>query len=384
MSDRPATVWVLGSGFSKALGGPLLDGLLSKSALEDTIEVFPKLPERSVVYEVFRDLKLQRWEHAEQFLEFVDLAASEDSPNHNILKRHLNQCTSEGAASITPAHFRDLATLAIAAEVSTYTEGVDVRAEAWAPYLRWAKARKGNDAVVTFNYDIVVECLAGASRPRKGMAAVLHLGEHTVHLPDGAEREHGPDECAIYKLHGSANWAWDDKARTKFKIFGSVGGFDLSDGYRPLIAMPGATKKRLCDQHLKVIWDEAMAQLRKASVIVFLGYRFPPSDSFARTSLLAAIQQNQNPYLRIHTVLGPRVRDEASARLGALLVAILEAKGRSRHNLDSHRPGPSDAGRSLYSVIQQPLYVEDFLSVLSTEMLYGKRTGTGPIAWEDD
>jgi len=43
------------------------------------------LTKRDVVYDVFRSRKDQRWEHAEQFLEFVDLAVDAASPKFKIL-----------------------------------------------------------------------------------------------------------------------------------------------------------------------------------------------------------------------------------------------------------------------------------------------------------
>jgi hypothetical protein len=283
MTSRPKTVWVLGSGFSQALGGPLLKDLLSKSAQEDTKEIFNGLPDRTAVYSLYNTHIKTRWEHAEQFLEFVDLATSPESAKHNILRTML---TSLGLTQ-TPERMRDLATLSIAAEVSTYTRGVDLRAEAWAPYVRWARGRKGNDSVITFNYDTVLECLGEAKDP-----SVPHLAKGTVFHPfDNADNEFGRKECVIYKLHGSADWAWNDTSKGSMERE-NIDHFTLNDGYRPLIAMPGATKKRLCDSHLEPIWDAAMGALRKAGVVVFLGYRFPPSDSFARTSLVAALQQN--------------------------------------------------------------------------------------------
>lgn len=122
MSNRPKTVWVIGSGFSKALGGPLLDGLLSASAHEDAREVFNKLPDRIAVYEIYANLKGKRWKHAEQFLEFVDLATDSKSPDHNILKRLIESTRAGDWQTMTAENFRDLATLSIATEVSTYTE----------------------------------------------------------------------------------------------------------------------------------------------------------------------------------------------------------------------------------------------------------------------
>jgi hypothetical protein len=40
----PRIVWILGAGFSKPLGGPLLDGLLRPSALQRVKAAFPDKP----------------------------------------------------------------------------------------------------------------------------------------------------------------------------------------------------------------------------------------------------------------------------------------------------------------------------------------------------
>lgn len=366
MVDRPKTVWVLGSGFSKSLGGPLLDELLTFRALEDTSALFPSLPERARVYNLFNNTK-GRWKHAEEFMEFVDLATDPETPNlpmRTILARLI--------APETVNRFRDLAAVSIAAEVSTFTASIDLRAEAWDPYVRWAKGLRGGDSVVTFNYDTVVEKL-GDHRE------VKRVGRGTVVMPtiSAPKEPHFTDDfCLIYKLHGSADWAFDSHEKTISRR-ALIDEFTLADHVRPLIATPGATKKRLCGELLADIWTDAMGRLREAEVIVFLGYRFPPSDSYARSQLLGAIQQNSNPYLRIHTVLGPDLNSEASFRLRMLLTEVLEARGREPKEAPVFRPGASMEGKYLYNIIQQPLYAQDFLSVASLNSLYGRG------AWEE-
>jgi hypothetical protein len=45
------------------------------------------------------------------------------------------------------------------------------------------------------------------------------------------------------------------------------------------------TKKTRCAGEFKGIWDAAMVALKAAEQVVFVGYRFPPSDSESRSRL---------------------------------------------------------------------------------------------------
>jgi hypothetical protein len=115
-----------------------------------------------------------------------------------------------------------------------------------------------------------------------------------------------------------------------------------------LMGLPGPAKSRLCNGDLSSIWTAATAALTAADEIVFIGYRFPPSDSQSRSLLLKAIATNQGRgggtliagerWLKIHTVLG--LQSPQSQRLGQLLNAA--------------KPG---------SVRQHQLFAEDFLSM---------------------
>jgi hypothetical protein len=97
------TVWILGSGFSKSLGGPLLDDLFSDatSALVDAVysdktwaqysgqaDAFATSAVRALFREygpVPRGTGHQRlWSDAEAFLDYVD-AAAQGGPTHAYL-----------------------------------------------------------------------------------------------------------------------------------------------------------------------------------------------------------------------------------------------------------------------------------------------------------
>ena len=341
----------------------MLYELLRQKGRVETDHLFPQLADRSLVYEIFERFgpkgDLQYWAHAEEFLDFVDTAAVEKDDT-NARRRVLKQLMAGSGPQMTMERFRDLAILAVAAECSPHVELGSRASEAWQPYMRWAKSRRKSDAIITFNYDEVVEKLGAAPD-------VQHISQESVMLP--MRNALDPDLCQVFKVHGSVKWAYDDRnGREPFKHFGNIQGFTLEDGYRPLIATPGITKKTHCDNALENIWRAAMTKLRSAEVVVFMGYRFPPSDSFARTSILAALQQNESVHLRIHTVLGPDVRHENTVRLVSMLTHILQGKGRIEQEPQLPRDGTQ---LRTYAIVPQPLYVEDFLSIFHPRMLYG-------------
>lgn len=369
MRYEPKTVWVLGSGFSRSLGGPLLDELIGPRAEQDTTAVFPDLGSREIVYLLFRRHRGTLWAHAEEFLDFIDTALLSYSPRRRILEHHLNSACYEAlgadAAVLTVEDLRDQAILTVAAECSTYTDHCDVRAEAWGPYLEWAYALSHKDTIVTFNYDLVLEKLAGAEN-------VCAIGPSTVAFPTGEAdgRIHlvrGRGVTEIFKLHGSVDWLFKEGAETKrlARLHDAIN----SDGYRLLIATPGATKSRYVNKMLRVVWGRAMGAIEEAEVIVFMGYRFPPSDSEARGRMLAALRQNKRPFVKVHTVLGPNLNEPDTVRLVALLTHTLKGAGRF-HVSELPQLGQMPKKPPAFDVVARPLYAQDFMTVMHASEMF--------------
>lgn len=347
MADEPRAVWILGSGFSRSLGGPLLNELIGKKAERETREVFPALGSREVVYFLFREHLQTFWWHAEDFLDYIDTALMPDSPRRKIFEDLLKGAvfrTVGAHAKMTVEEFRDAAILTVAAECSTYTHNVDTRAEAWGPYKKWASQRGPWDTIITFNYDLVLESLMRQNGPFTSDSFVL---------PGRSPLANNP-AATVLKLHGSVNWGLETSPPMSHvaKIVSNIEDF-MKGEYRPLIATPGATKSDYCNKHLQTLWEAAYRALKNAQFIAFLGYRFPPSDSEAREKILRGISDNDQQSLRLHTVLGPKTHDDATVRLTGLLKHTVEGVGRT-----------STSGL-MYRIRNQPLYVEDFLSVAS-------------------
>jgi SIR2-like domain len=365
MSESGPTVWILGAGFSRSLGGLLLPELLSAKSKAETLERFQDIKgDLERVYRVFwkhyrgdetnqgtRNGGPVYWEHAEQFLDFVDTATKGNVARRAILT----------AALETPdlfEGFHEKCVRVIAAECAITSSLVDLSddastPEAWQPYIRWAGNVRQHDSIITFNYDTVLETL-GHGRTGCNFSSRTVFGTKPA-VAKGAQ---------IYKLHGSVDWRTPTAG-------GSIEVADVGELLKqpgqPFIATPGPSKKLHCTGRLKVIWDSAMAALKAAEQVVFVGYRFPPSDSESRTQLLGALRDNATGKgVRVHTVLGPRSSDDDTVRLRELLRSALSEK---------HQAWPLDSDVvpvGCFQVFVHPLYAEDFFSVFRPRLLYGR------------
>ena len=346
-----SVVWVLGSGFSRCLGGPLLRDMLSDKLQDEAIARIrrkhgpPDPPFLELVnnvygcYGTFRN-RTGYWEDAEAFLEYVETAAALNDPHERIYGYF-----GGSLEQVTKCCLK-----IIAAECAFVPDKVNKKLERWAPYVTWAKDLRPADRVITFNYDLVLEAL-GIS----------------LAMPNEPERG-----CA-YKLHGSIDWR---RLGRQFERVNCWQAIDHADAIEPFIATPGPGK-RTRSQDLETLWLKAKEALTHADVIVFMGYRFPASDAHARSELLGAIRANENEHLRIHTVLGPRTHDDDTVRLLKLLEHTMRSGKRVtmvEHDemaTDQNQLALGVPGVKTYAIIPQPLYVEDFLTVIHDQELYG-------------
>jgi hypothetical protein len=196
----------------------------------------------------------------------------------------------------------------IAAECCSFLEGVDVESERWQPFRAWERGLGPDDTLISFNYDRVVEKLKEARRTSK-ISVVLPVPKIDLEDYEGC--------CKLLKLHGSVDWKKTKDARSVTVAMGKPLHALECDASELAIATPGPSKLRETED-FKPLWNVGLAAIQEADVIVFLGYRFPETDAFARRSLLDAISRNTVDKLSLHAVLGlpsptARVRHTASA-----------------------------------------------------------------------
>lgn len=193
----------------------------------------------------------------------------------------------------------------------------------------------------------------------------------------------------ILKLHGSVNWIETPQANGTKEVrevdnmdevfsLGGVGPDEVS------IASPGNSKRDVAEKDYGVLWETALERIRFADVIVFLGYRFPPSDSEAMTRFLNAIASNTNDFLSCVTVLGQNTQAAESVRLKRLLEACVlrgaTPRGDDPMPKDDDSAQPSTKRWRYGEVRSEPLFAEDYLSLWALGPLQTAHGLVGPGA----
>jgi hypothetical protein len=297
------------------------------------------------------------WRDAEEFLDFVDTTA-QDTVRARIIDNMIgNQFIAKSAAQ--GAALRRY----VAARCSIFLDGANLTTELWAPYIRWAMQLHPDDTVITFNWDVALEKIA-AKIGSQAEREKAHSEQKRASCLTEASFELNPGKgvVPVLKLHGSVDWkrAGSTYERTGDPLFALGCSAEES-----AIATPGPQKSEAAATFLVPLWDRAKAAIKDSTAVVFMGYRFPPSDSYAREALLTALSGAPagGTWCRmIHTILGPNLHGEDSARLGGLISGMLESSG--WHNFGN---GVTTEENFRFRLRQHPLFGQDFMSVCSRD-----------------
>jgi len=373
---------VLGAGFSASLGGPMLPNLLSRRLERDIAMRYPSANIESkfaplhsgvanevrIIYElglsnasllspVSRRPAEHIWSNAEEFIDYVDTAAADvDSPH---ARRLIALAEKKGPS--TDAWIEDLRAATrriIAAECSAFLEGVDINREQWRPFRRWAARFGETDTVISFNYDRIIEMLRD-DQNKKAVNGETRPSALKVVLPAQIiDRGDLLGCCPVLKLHGSVDWRRVTRSDSAEAVELAGPTFALTaPSDELLVATPGPSKLNESVFALGSLWELACEALKAADVIVFVGFRFPETDAYAREQLLTAIGENNAgmvPHrLSLGVVLGHPGKD--TVRLEALLRHVCL---RTRHE------ETSPLGRA-FGVTVHPLFAQDFFSVVT-------------------
>jgi hypothetical protein len=317
------TVWILGAGFSKPLGGPLLTELFDRTRMEFVISCFPDFLGKEwcgSIVSVFQEFSVNQsrspvfWNDAEEFLDKLD-AASGLTHTHPELKQ-MQRCIDQAYGDNIPdllKHVSDQAVSLMCAECSAFVKYGIVNSERWKSHVEWVKRVCPTDTIITFNYDTLVEKLdkeVSCQENERTRVQVILPGSNS-----------SLENCTpMYKLHGSVDWEIQ-QLQGKKCIRQSRNGYWailLESVNGRLIASPGPSKV----EHTKVLkelWDGAAGALHEANRIVFVGYRIPETDGFARHWFLEHLTAIKDKNAQIDIVLGPDVGSPAVQRLLALL-----------------------------------------------------------------
>jgi hypothetical protein len=373
---KQKVVWVLGTGFSVPLGGPMLKDLLSLGlhseleakyhldtpAMRDLLRLYHygrMFPEGKVGLDDHERKGSILWEHAEDFLDVLD---TYDETNSTAGQDRFRAILNPYHLGTNPATIREILLAAkqhIAAEVCAFLDRNRDATERWRPYLGWAKnLLRPLDTIVTFNYDCVLEVLNEKLDSESQHIDVLDSA--------GMAEWASIKKARALKLHGSVNWIVNDDGKGGVR-------YDKSKEYehavkapleRTILATPGPGKFR-ARTALAKWWQKATEAIRHADAIVFMGYRFPPSDSDARSELIGALVENKTPnLLNIHAVLGPDQNND-TARLEHMIRYAM-ARARRKAAKEDEKPPDGDS----YFLQMNRLYSQDFMSLANRAQLF--------------
>lgn len=390
MVNVKPTVWVLGAGASKGLGGPLLDDLFSRANTElvdrsysaavnigrwrsfELGQLFSLGSQKDGDYLLEGQNARERrhyWAHAEEFLETIDLATRSPGGPAAAKISQLYKTVFRSAKTTPKDDLTNLGAAArrrMAAECSYFLEGADLSSERWHPYVSWARQLNAFDTVLCFNYDLVLDLLAEA-HPRRLKVVEPARAVGTIAGRKRRKLLVGGPALAL-KLHGSLNWVHTPGNRPD-----QIKKVDTKPGALPsmktefrqdlAIAAPGPSKDEFVQGHLGPLWREAERVLREAERIVFCGYSFPPTDGISAQRLLGAIRRAKPQLERVDIVLGPNTGADAAQRMEALLEWSTSRE--KMMDLAYKRTGFDD--KDLHGVHLRPFYAEDYFNLQGSE-----------------
>lgn len=365
-------VWVLGSGFSCGLDGPMLNQLFDEHRYQRLASLYgdpnATLPadeakRRDSWLVVVRHLDLVRsllrnvekrkvtppWRDAEEYVELLGLCAEQNERAIALVKRTWEMATLGTAHPRSFDLHAQYARTYLAAVTHEFIASSSTSTERWQPYRRWvSQLDREQDHVVTFNYDLVVEKASEA--------------EHPGQITRSCRTQVGLTQGWFHKLHGSVDWkfAVDSEGQPCVEVVedpfaAMMTGADMA------VAVPGPMKRGTTKSVFDHQWSAATKALSKADTIVFVGYRFPPSDSDAKLRLLEAIKENTSPTLMIRLVLGPTRSDDVNRLAGLLKWALSH-----RNELFTKTASPAP---NSYRIEHEPMYGEDFMAVFRRDKL---------------
>lgn len=314
-------VWLLGSGFSHRLGGPLLDGLLSRRSFDELRHRHPNtwLSETvhdHVVAAFCEGLTQGYWLDAEDYL--MQLGSYDRTAAYRfdaILKAVLPSAEYETLRTTvstfpgddTSARIMECCYYAalpiIAAQCGDFLERSKCDPEGWLSYDRWAKAISTDDVIISFNYDEVVEL----AMERNGRP----LWVPNPRRPPIARQRQG--SLTLLKLHGSVTFRDTILSPSEPN---TISNLDRNPAF---IAIPGRAKRDDCATEYDELWELAHGAIVECDSMAIIGFRCPPSDEMAKALLIDSLAKNERKPA-IDLVLG---QDERSAsRLQSLLTAF--------------------------------------------------------------
>jgi hypothetical protein len=141
---------------------------------------------------------------------------------------------------------------------------------------------QGENTFITFNYDTLLEeALTELNLP-------ITYGSR-IESPFTPKAKSRTEPTPVYKLHGSVNWTRTGEESKAIKAFEHY--FQITTPQLlPELVPP--TWKKIFENEIETIWEEAVEKLTTATRIIIIGFSMPPTDMHFKYLLAAGLKQN--------------------------------------------------------------------------------------------
>lgn len=286
-------VYILGAGFSRALGLPLQDDFLQK-AKEIYFTNLQKFKHFKTIFDYQNQLSSMR--------NYLSLSLLNLENLFNLIEMQIFYRNTKTLCNIKDDFVQLIIDVLVELTPAPLHKGDDDsyrpsgKYELFQRFLSMFCVGKEiyPDSIITFNYDLILENALfirnRISNSRKGTRAdqlepfvfnvlfdkrnisIRSLDEF-YGLPQNeivyAQDAHGLNEVKLLKLHGSINW---DVKNKQFIV-------------------PPTWQKS--DPQVRRLWQHAYNEIKEAKRIIIIGYSFPESDIYVKSLLGLAISHNQ-------------------------------------------------------------------------------------------
>lgn len=145
---------------------------------------------------------------------------------------------------------------------------------------------KGDNTFITFNYDTVLEESLSALQ----VAFSYGFKKQSFNRDASARTTDEGNPLKVLKLHGSLNWARQTSKRGRaLTLFGTYSDV-LKAGYVPELVPP--TWKKLFHGQLGDVWKSAVQSLQTATRVIIIGFSMPPTDMHFKYLIASGLQRN--------------------------------------------------------------------------------------------
>lgn len=297
-------VYILGAGFSKNAGMPLLKDFLNEMRSSVNWLKQNNRPEYKATRQVLLFRKgaasagLRINMNVENIEDLFSLAAAsgDETQIENIstaIAATLEYCRSHAEkpleVHLTAPKERDAPTSWRNAGAAGDSTGYFVQLyDLYAGFLNGDLCdpqRYMQNTIISFNYDTVLE----DALQRIGVPIDYGFNDDLVEYDQtwgGVQTN--KDKVKVLKIHGSINWIQKEREIDKLTVYRTY-----DDGHHHgRVALIPPTWRKDFSQPLRDVWGQAIRALKNATRIIFIGFSFPETDAHIKYLLAAGMQEN--------------------------------------------------------------------------------------------